>query len=165
MKLILTGMMGSGKTTVGQLLADKLGLPFLDMDRQIEQENGLSVARIFAQEGESGFRRREKELVRRLADFKGVIASGGGVLLDPENEGMLRQGGGVIIYLQAFLETLKNRLQGDRSRPLLKTGSIDSIYRQRQEIYSQAADMIVSTDNLTPEEVVRKIVSQIRKIQ
>ena len=159
--LYLIGNMGSGKTTVGRLVAQRLGLPFYDLDQRIEQRTGLSIAEMFAQRGEAAFRAIEREILLETACLPiGVIATGGGVVLSETNRELMRVLGWVI-YLRASPETLWQRLQHTTDRPLLRTESpyetLRAIAQQREPLY-QEADWVIDTDALCPEEVADAIV-------
>lgn len=163
-KIALTGMMGSGKTTAGQLLAAKLELPFLDMDREIERRAGMEIKKIFASFGEAEFRRRETAFLAELHNFKGIIATGGGVVMNPDNIGLLRQGGGVIVYLFVPFLDLERRLKGDETRPLLADdpAALADIYRRREKVYRREADLIVEGTG-SPEQVALTIAARLKE--
>ena len=157
----LVGNMGSGKTTVGRLVAQRLQLPFYDLDRQIEQATGQTIANLFAQQGEQAFRELEcKMLTQTIFVPRSVIATGGGVVLNERNRRLMRHRGWVI-YLRASPETLWQRLQHTTDRPLLRTESpyetLRAIAQQREPLY-QEADWVIDTDALCPEEVADAIV-------
>lgn len=146
---VLCGFMGSGKTTVGRLLAERTGRRFVDLDRWIEEKQGKPVSRIFDEKGEPFFRKLEKSAVRELsAQPDLVLAAGGGTLLDKENAAALRANG-IVIFLDASLETVKRRLQGDTSRPLLHGGkgnALEALYAARRETYLAVSDLTVQAD-------------------
>ena len=119
--IILVGLMGSGKSTIGRHLAKSLELEFVDSDHEIERRTGANIPLIFDVEGEAGFRQREKKVIDELTQRRGVVlATGGGAVLDPENRARLRERGKVI-YLYATAEQLLSRTAKDRNRPLLQT--------------------------------------------
>ena len=153
--------MGSGKTTVGELVAHRLRLPFYDLDQRIRQVTGLSIVELFAQQGEAAFRVIEREVLSEIACLPvGVVATGGGVVLREENRALMRRKGWVI-YLRASPETLWQRLQHTTDRPLLRTESpyetLQVIAQAREPLY-QEADWVIDTDALCPEEVADAIV-------
>jgi shikimate kinase len=157
----LVGNMGSGKTTVGRLVAQRLQLPFYDLDRQIEQATGQTIANLFAQQGEQAFRELEcKMLTQTIFVPRSVIATGGGVVLNERSRRLMRHRGWVI-YLRASPETLWQRLQHATDRPLLRTESpsetLQAIAQAREPLY-QEADWVIDTDALAPEEVADAIV-------
>lgn len=164
MNVVLTGMMGSGKTTVSRLLSEKLGLKAYDSDAEITARYGR-IADIFANSGEERFREIETETLRALSDCEGVIIStGGGCVLKDENVRLLKRNG-VIFYLRARAETLFSRIGDDPERPLLTGGAkekIAALVREREPFYGRAADFTVDTDLLTAEEVANKITELLR---
>ena len=142
--IVLCGFMGCGKSTVGRLLAAGLTRPFLDTDAVIEQETGLTIPQLFAQNGEADFRAREREVCRRLAMPQGrVVAVGGGTLMDSGNTAALRAGG-VVVHLYVPIDILLDRLQGDTHRPLLARPdwrqAARDLYARRLPLYRAAAD-------------------------
>jgi shikimate kinase len=162
--IVLTGMMGTGKSTVGRVLAGQLQMPFYDLDELIEQESGLSISTIFREQGEAVFRVLERSVVCRLAELKGcVIATGGGTIVDPENLRRLRAHGD-IICLTAAPERILERTRGMEHRPLLwhadKLERIREVMRVRAPIYAQVGEPIDTTD-LTVEEVATLILGRV----
>lgn len=156
--LVLIGMMGSGKTTVGRALADKLTLPVLDTDTAIEQMQGLSVAEIFKLSGEKQFRKLEAMLVERLKGMPThIVSTGGGIILNGANTLTLKEIG-VVIYLKASLQTLEKNLSGEEdSRPLLINHSLEALLKVRSPLYEGAAHGIIEIDGKTVEEIVHEI--------
>lgn len=145
----LVGMMGAGKTTVGKKLAKRLNLHFVDLDHEIERHTGVSVATIFEIEGESGFRQRETNALRQIAEGGAqIIATGGGVVLRPINRAILSCERSVV-YLQATPELIYARTRHDTSRPLLQVadplGRVRSLVCQRDPLYREVADIIVES--------------------
>ena len=139
--------MGSGKSTVGRLVAERLGRSFYDTDELVEQAGGASIAEIFAAEGESGFRERERRMVGEVASRPAsVVATGGGIVLDPTNVEMMRISG-VIVLLDVDFETASDRIgDNDDDRPLLADGKAERlrmIASERGERYRSAAEVIV----------------------
>ncbi len=162
--LILTGFMGTGKTTVGQLLAQRLGRPFVDMDAQLEALFGKPIPQIFAEEGEETFRAAEARLCQELSRQQGlVIATGGGALMDPASREALARSG-PIVCLTAKVDTLLERLDRAQDRPLLsgdrerRRSQIRALLARRQGVYTGFA-LQVDTDRHTPEEVVERILA------
>lgn len=153
--------MGSGKTTVGRILADALGCPFLDLDGIIEKKAGRSIRDIFAADGESAFRRMEKQAleqtVAKYAENTAVLALGGGTVTVPGAVSLLQEKT-VCIYLEADFETLQDRLSGQAdARPLAQPG-MDSLLTERRPLYETAAHVTIQTDGLSPEEVADTII-------
>lgn len=128
----LIGFMGTGKTTLGRMLAEALGYSFVDTDAWVEQRAGKAIARIFAEDGESVFRAFEREAISNLAQPRVVMATGGGAILAPENRAALARG--IPIVLDAPLEVVRERIQGSSMRPL--AGKLDELYHQRSELYA-----------------------------
>ncbi len=153
--------MGVGKTTIGKRLARKLGMKFLDSDREIESRTGASISLIFDVEGESGFRERETRLIDELTSATGIVlATGGGAILSPVNRDALKQRG-IVIYLSATPDLLVNRVAHDQSRPLLQTddrmGAITSLLEAREPYYRDMADLTLPVDNLSAAQIVNRI--------
>jgi shikimate kinase / 3-dehydroquinate synthase len=156
--LFLTGNMGVGKSTVGRLLAQRLGCPFYDLDALIEASVGKRIAQIFAEQGEAGFREQERHQLQQLVRLQpGVVATGGGVVLDPRNRALMRQYGWVI-YLHAHPETLLARIGETATRPLLHGAddpleAMKRIAQQREPLYREA-DWVLETSDQTPDALV-----------
>ncbi|MBD2327296.1 shikimate kinase [Alkalinema sp. FACHB-956] len=164
--LYLIGMMGSGKSTVGQVLADRLGYQFFDSDTVIEQVAQQPVSQIFAESGEAVFRELETRVLAEIAGHgRKLVATGGGIVLKPENWGYLRHG--VIIWLDASIEILKTRLEADTTRPLLQGTDLEtkltSLYADRQALYAQADLRIMLGETDTPEEICDRILLALAK--
>jgi shikimate kinase len=164
--IILVGFMASGKSRVGQILAEQLERPLVDADQEIVRRQGMSVAQIFAQEGEAAFRALERSVLSELCGQPGlIIAAGGGAFIDPENRRTMLQKGKVFC-LCASLETIYERVQremesGGPGRPLLAGENprqrIQALLEERAEAYAQAHHSI-QTDGLTPEQVAQRVV-------
>ncbi len=163
--LFLVGMMGAGKTTVGRQLARRLGKAFHDSDQEIEARTGVQVAVIFEIEGEAGFRKRESEALERLVALENsVLATGGGAVLDPQNRARLKQRG-FVIYLHAQPKDLWQRTRHDKNRPLLRTADprarIDELYRARDPLYREIADLVVETGRQSVTALVNQLLEQL----
>ncbi|MCL5982099.1 MAG: shikimate kinase [Firmicutes bacterium] len=158
--LVLIGMMGTGKTETGKLLASALRRRLVDTDELLCVRAGLTVTEIFHQHGETHFRRLEREVVQALARENGlVIATGGGVVLNPENVVLLRERG-FLVWLQAEAEVLAERLQGDTSRPLLGgEKDLAALLAAREPLYLSAAHARVDTTGKTPLQAAEEIIS------
>ena len=161
MMITLTGFMGSGKTTVGKVLADFLGCPFMDLDDLIVKKAGKSIPEIFAQDGESAFRQLEARLLRqtveKYTENTVVLALGGGAVTAPASAALLREKT-VCIYLRASLETLLQRLEGETAGRPLADASLAARLAAREPIYEETAHVIIDTDGLTPDEVADEII-------
>ena len=163
--IILVGPMGAGKTTIGKQLARQLGRDFYDSDREIEEHTGANIPLIFELEGEEGFRKREKNILIELTQKKEIVlATGGGVVLDPDNRTQLAKHG-FVIYLSAPLTQLFNRTSKDRSRPLLQTENprkkLEEIIAARDPLYREVADIIIETDDKPVRNVVKNLLLKI----
>ena len=164
--IVLAGFMGTGKTSVGKILADRTKRRFVDTDNEIEQRSKKTVSRIFAEDGQPTFRALERAVVADLNQPANlVVATGGGVVLDPNNVHQLAQGG-VVICLHATMDTLLARLSANTNRPLLtdkdrETG-IHNLMQERQEIYNQLPHH-VHTDGLTLHQVADQVMEVFAK--
>jgi shikimate kinase len=165
--LVLAGFMGTGKTTVGQLLAASLGRPFVDTDALVEAAAGMTIAEIFARQGEAAFRAHEREACREVAGRRGlVVAIGGGALLDPANRAAL-EGSGVLVLLTCERQTLAARLRESArrgERPLLAGDlerTIERLLEQREPVYS-AVRLQVDTTRATPQQVAEQVLGHYR---
>ncbi|MDG9670354.1 shikimate kinase AroK [Hahella sp. CR1] len=164
--VVLVGPMGTGKTTIGKLLAKELQFEFVDSDREIEARCGADIPWIFDVEGEVGFRGREKSVIADLSQRDAVvIATGGGAVVDPDNQRALKEYG-FIVYLHTSVEQQYQRTRKDRKRPLLRSEDPLSVLKKlmsvREPIYRSIADLIISTDTKRPKGVVREIVKTLR---
>jgi shikimate kinase len=168
--LVLIGYRATGKTSVGAELARILSRNFVDLDQVLVAEAGQSVAEIVAQGGWEEFRRREKDLVARYRHRRGqVLATGGGVVLDPENVEVLRENG-VIIWLTAEADTIQSRLEADRPRdafrPSLTGGDsvneVLEVLKFREPLYRAAAQVIIDTTNESIPQVVQEILAALQ---
>lgn len=166
--IVLVGFMGSGKTSVGKILAKKLNLKFFDTDSIIERATGMKISEIFARFGERRFRDLESELVELLSKKKGaVISTGGGVVVRQRNIENLRKSG-VIFWLKASEETIYQRIRGCKDRPLLQVENpvqrIRELLNKRASLYERA-DYTVETDGFTPEEVADRIIKHYERLK
>ncbi|MBO5623321.1 MAG: shikimate kinase [Butyrivibrio sp.] len=165
--IILEGFMGSGKTTVSEILSDRLGLELMDTDATIEDTEGRSISSIFREDGEEAFRDMETELLTMIAgdhlrDM--VISLGGGMPVREKNRELLKESGKVV-YLKASPETIYERVKGDTTRPLLQGEDpllrIKELMDGRSDVYDEAADLIIDTDNKTPDEICDEIIREL----
>lgn len=150
--VFLIGPMGAGKSSLGKRLAHSLGLDFVDLDREIEQQAGAPVALIFELDGEAGFRARETQCLRETSRQSGIVLGcGGGVILAPENRQLLRRGG-FVVYLAAGVEEQLKRLARDHSRPLLavpdRRQRLQALAAERNPLYDETADLRVMVDQM-----------------
>ena len=165
MNLVLCGMMGCGKTTIGKLLAKVLEWEWADTDEYIVSRYG-NITDIFEQKGVSYFRDLETSAVKALMQKdRLVLSTGGGIVLKAENISLLKSKG-TILYLRAKKETLAARLQGDNTRPLLQTEDsldekLERLLRERGEIYEGVANSIVDVDEKTPQQIVEEILAMV----
>ena len=165
MSIVLVGLPGSGKSTVGRHLARRLGLDFIDSDHVIEQRLGCSIRDFFAREGESAFRDLEQQVLADLAAGPAcVLATGGGSVLRPANRDTLRAAGHVV-YLRASPEDLWRRLRNDTKRPLLQVAdpqkALRDLYAQRDPLYREVAEFIVDTGRPSVSTLVNMVMMQL----
>ena len=151
--IILIGPMGAGKTTIGRQIARVLAFDFFDSDKEIEHRTGVSIPLIFELEGEKGFRKREQDVIAELTKKNRIVlATGGGAVLDAENQKLLKRSG-IVVYLCAGIDDLLERTAKDKNRPLLQTADprekLQSILTEREPIYRDLADIILSTNKMT----------------
>ena len=162
MNYYLIGMMGSGKTTIGNLLSKKLDHNFFDIDQIIEKNYKTTISNFFEIYGEKKFRDTESSMLKKLNS--GIISCGGGIILKNDNISFMKDNG-ICILLKASTNTLKSRLNGNNSRPLLKQDEdktkIDKIWKERREKYLYAADYEFNTDQKNPVQIASKIIEKI----
>jgi len=165
MNLYLIGMMGAGKSTVGQLLAQRLEYRFFDTDILIERVQQQSVAEIFQQAGEAYFRALETQVLAQLSAYtRSVIATGGGIILAQHNWSYLQEG--LVIWLDVPVAELAQRLEADTTRPLLTNGTdpvakLQSLFEARSHRYAQADLHITITPPATPATIATQVLTQI----
>lgn len=161
--IYLIGFMGVGKSAVARELKQKLSLPLIEMDQEIENRQGLKISEIFAQHGEAFFRDLESNLIREIADGDGAIVScGGGAVLRKENVEAMQQSG-MVILLTAKPETVLERVKAFSHRPLLKgrmhVDGIRELMEQRKPAYETACQYSVTTDGKHPVEIAEEIIT------
>lgn len=166
-RVLLIGMMGAGKSTTGQLLARRLGWPYLDSDAEIERQTGRTVPEIWRAEGEPAFRAEESKVLAQATTSEGpaVIAVAGGAVLDPDNRVRIR-GAGLVVWLRADVSVLAARVGSGVGRPLLDDGpaaALARLYEGREPIYEELADVIFDVDRMPPPEVVDRIVETLNE--
>ncbi|PIT08432.1 shikimate kinase [Snodgrassella alvi] len=164
--LILIGLMGAGKTTLGKQLANKLRCTFYDSDQVICERTGVSIPTIFELEGEAGFRSREAMIIGELVQKKNtIIATGGGAVLQLENRLKLQQNGHVI-YLHAQPEVLLGRIQHDKNRPLLQVSDplakLQELYTIRDPIYRATAHTVMDVGSPDSAHTVNRLIRLLR---
>ena len=153
--------MGSGKTTLGRLLAKTLNKTFYDVDHEIETRTGVNIPWIFDVEGEQGFRQREQLMLNELAQLSDIVlATGGGTVINEINRKILQQYG-YVIYLQTTVEQQLQRIAGDSRRPLLQTDDqyqrLKDLLKQREAFYHEVADCTINTQNITIQALLKKV--------
>jgi shikimate kinase len=156
--------MGSGKTTVGKLLAERLNCPHLDLDALIVAHEGISINQIFAKHGEAYFRSLESEMLAEAFKREGILSTGGGTPVRPINRRLLINSGIPVVYLKASPEVITERLQGDQSRPLFQSldkEKLIQLHHERENAYEQSATLRLSTDHKEPSEIVRTILKSL----
>ncbi|QGJ69771.1 Shikimate kinase [Planctomycetales bacterium 10988] len=166
-RMILIGYRGTGKTTIARELSRLLHWPWLDADIELERNSGRSIGQIFAEEGEPAFRKYEAVLLRQLLKREPLIlATGGGVIIDPKNRSRIKKAGGMVVWLDATLEILLARLHSDspaaHRRPALTERSAEEevkhLLEQRRPWYEECADWRLPTELQRPSDLARQIV-------
>lgn len=147
--IILIGLMGSGKTTVGKLLAKQLQKSFVDCDEEIQRRTGVTIPHIFDVEGEEGFRSRESATLEELVKRNNIVlATGGGAPLSQMNRELLSRSG-IVVYLKSSVHDLWHRTRHDQNRPLLQTAdpraTLQALYEKRDPLYNSIADIVIHT--------------------
>jgi len=160
--------MGAGKSTIGKLFAKTSGREFWDSDKEIERRTGVSIPMIFEYEGEPGFRRRESEVLAELCEQEDIVlATGGGAILLPENRELLRRRG-FVVFLNCSVDKQLERTHRDSNRPLLKTEDprqrLEDLFRERQPLYVELADLIIDTGVLSGPAAVRRIMKALQEL-
>jgi shikimate kinase len=163
--IFLVGLMGSGKTTIGKILARNRGLEFYDSDHEIVARCGVSIPTIFEIEGEAGFRRRETCVIEELSQRHGIVlATGGGAVLAQENRTCLKARG-TVVYLRCQPKELFLRTRHDKNRPLLQTDDplkkLKELYAERHALYMQVADIVLESGRQSTHSLVRRLESNL----
>jgi len=164
MNIVLIGMRGSGKTTVGKILAQKLGREFIEMDELITRKAGFGIPEIVEKQGWEKFREIEEEVTGEAAGRDNIINASGGGVVTRENNIIKLKKSGVLVWLQADIDTLVNRIGEDAERPPLVEGrsrreDMEITLKERKPLYQQAADLTINTGNKTPEEVADLVIN------
>jgi len=159
--IILVGLMGAGKSTIGRNLAKQLKMDFYDSDRLIEERTGVDISTIFEIEGEQGFRDREEDTIAELCQMNNIIlATGGGSVLRETNRKNMQQGGHVV-YLRTTADLLYSRIRHDKSRPLMQTQSprdtLKKLLDDREPHYLEVADTVIMTGKQKVKVIVKKV--------
>ena len=166
MNIFIVGPMGSGKTTVGKIVASELFLEFHDTDATIEKKTGVTIDWIFDIEGEKGFRKRETLILKDLVSSNSIVlATGGGIVIEAENRELLASRG-TVFYLHTPLETQISRTAKDKDRPLLKDQDPEKVLTElqesRQSFYEEVADHIINTENKSGTDVANEMVKLVK---
>lgn len=164
--VVLVGMMGAGKTAVGTALARMLGVPFVDSDEEIVQAAKMTIAEIFARDGEPFFRARETEVIARLlSDRPAVISTGGGAFMGAANRDLIAQSG-VSVWLKADLELLWRRVRHKNTRPLLRTAdpkaTLSGLLAAREPVYALAQLAVEAEPTLSIEQMAQKVIGTLQ---
>ncbi len=165
MNIVLIGMRGSGKTTVGKMLSQHLKKEFIAMDKLVAEKAGMEITLIVKKHGWEYFRDLEAKVTKEVSQKENIIiATGGGVVVRPENVQALKKHG-KIFWLTVGVDTLLKRIGNDANRPSLTGKSpkedMEETQKQRQKLYEQAADVIVDTENVAPKEVMEEIITNL----
>jgi shikimate kinase len=160
--VLLIGMMGVGKTTIGRALAARVGWRSFDSDAQVEARTGRTVPELFATGGEAAFRAEETAALAAAIDSReaSVVSVAGGAVLSPDNRRMIRDGG-LVVWLRAPIELLAERVGTGAGRPLLgddPAAALARLYEQRRPLYHEVADVVIDVDGLDPADVVDRII-------
>lgn len=160
-------MMGAGKSSTGKAISALTGLKFIDLDAEIESQTHLTINEIFQKKGESFFRSEERRILNAVVNqTHSVVATGGGIVLNPQNVEKM-QASGKIVYLAASLETLWERVQHKKDRPLLSVPNPQAVfsrlYQERSSLYESSCYGKIDTDGLSPEATAKKVVDQYLK--
>jgi shikimate kinase len=163
--IVIVGMMGAGKSSIGRKLAARLAIPFFDADSEIETAAGMNIEQIFERFGEAEFRNGERRVIARLLERPvHVLATGGGAFMDPETRNLIRARG-ISVWLKADIETLLDRTGRRNDRPLLKQGDpraiLENLLAEREPVYAEA-DIIVESNDRPTEETVERVLEALR---
>jgi shikimate kinase len=164
--VVLVGLMGAGKSSIGRRLAARLGIPFRDADTEVETAAGCTIDEIFARFGEAAFRDGERRVIRRLlGEAPHVLATGGGAFMDPETRGLIREQG-ISVWLRADLDVLVARTARRSNRPLLKQGDprdvLARLIEVRHPVYAEA-DIVIDTDESPQDVMVDRVLAALRR--
>jgi shikimate kinase len=162
-RILLVGMMGAGKTTIGRLVADRVGWEYRDSDADVEAMTGMTVPELFAREGEAAFRRAEAAVLAAACDDStpSVVSVAGGAVLNPETRRRIAACG-TVVWLRARPDTLAGRVGDGAGRPLLDddpAAALVQLNRIRAPLYAEVADVVIDVDELQPDEIARRILT------
>ena len=165
MDIILIGMPGCGKTTIGKLLADRLNMEFADADAEIEKYEGRSIPDIFAADGEVYFRKVETKCLKNMLGLNRVISTGGGVVVAEENHKILKESGAAVVFIDRPTECIMNDID-TAERPLLAEGKerIKRLYTERYDKYLSVCNISVVNDKVK-EDVIAKIIEEVKNYE
>ncbi len=167
--IFLVGMMGAGKTSVGRVLARRLGKRFFDSDHVIEERTGVGIPVIFDIEGEAGFRAREHTVLAELTGLENIVlATGGGAVVAADNRKLLRERG-TVVYLRGAVRELLNRTRHDKNRPLLQTqdprARLDALFEERDPLYREVAHIVIETGSPSLSSLVNRLEAKLVSYQ
>jgi shikimate kinase len=163
MVAVLVGFMGAGKTTVGHMIAERLGVPFVDSDVLIEQRLGCAIRDIFSSKGEAYFRELEHVTVAELVrGQEAVVALGGGAVEDPRTRAVLRNAR--VVYLHISYDEALARVQGDQYRPMLHRPGLDEVYKRRLPMYEALAAINIDTGGRGPEAIALEVLAELNRL-
>jgi 3-dehydroquinate synthase/shikimate kinase/3-dehydroquinate synthase len=163
MVAVLVGFMGAGKTTVGHIIAERLGQPFVDSDVLIEQRLGRDIREIFATEGETYFREVEHATVADLVRGPdAVVALGGGAVEDPRTRVLLRNAR--VIYLRVDYDEAMSRVQRDEYRPMLRRPDLAEVYKRRLPVYEDLSVLTIDTAGRRPDAIAREVLAELTRL-
>ena len=166
--VVFIGMMGAGKSAIGRMLAERLGIPFVDADHEIERAANMTIAEIFETHGEAHFRDGERRVIERLLHSGPcILATGGGAYMDPRTRDLIA-GHGVSVWLNASFDVLWERVSRKSHRPLLHTpdpqGTLKKLIKDRYPVYAKAAITVIS-DHISKEEMVARVFEALKSYQ
>ena len=163
MVVVLVGFMGAGKTTVGHIMAERLGQPFVDSDVLIEQRLGRDIRDIFSTEGEAYFRQLEHVTLTDLVRGpEAVIALGGGAVEDPRSRAVLRNAR--VVYLRVSYDEAMSRVQSDEFRPMLHRPDLDEVYKRRLPVYEDLSVFTIDTDGRRPDVIAMAVLAELTRL-
>ena len=164
MRIFLIGMMGSGKSSVGELLSKSIDLKFIDIDQVIQKEEGETINDIFKKKGETYFREIETIKLKKIKDFA-IVSCGGGIIKKENNRKFIKKSG-ITFYLKAKVETLEKRLINDKERPLIDKNdlkkSLEKIYYERKNLYKNCANFTIQTDDTSLNDICDLIIEKLK---